>query len=82
MRVNAVAPPATLSDEMKARIEAGERDPEKPDKENAIPKAILPEDVAEGIFFLCSEAAHAITGATLPIDYGWLVGVTYKAYPR
>ena len=52
---------------MKARIEAGERDREKPDKDNAIPKAILPEDVAEGIFFLCSEAARAITGVTLPL---------------
>ena len=82
VRVNAVAPPATLSDEMKAGIEAGERNPETLDKDNAIPKVVLPEDVAEGIFFLCSEAAHAITGVTLPIDYGWLVGVTYKAYPK
>lgn len=82
VRVNAVAPPATLSDEMKARIEAREQDPEKLDKDNAIPKMILPEDVAEGVFFLCSEAARAITGVTLPIDYGWLVGVTYKAYPK
>ena len=82
VRVNAVAPHATLSDEMKVRIEAGERDPEKLKKDNAIPKMIMPEDVAEGIFFLCSEAAHAITGVTLPIDYGWLVGVTYKAYPK
>ena len=82
VRVNAVAPHAVLSDEMQARIEAGEGDPEKLDKDNAIPKRLLPEDVAEGIFFLCSEAAHAITGVTLPIDYGWLVGVTYKAYPR
>ena len=82
VRVNAVAPPATPSDEMKARIEAGERDPETLDKDNAIPRTILPEDVAEGIFFLCSEAARAITGVTLPIDYGWLVGITYKAYPK
>ena len=82
VRVNAVASHAALSDEMRARIEVGERDPEKLDKDNAIPKVILPEDVAEGIFFLCSEAAHAITGVTLPIDYGWLVGVTYNAYPK
>jgi NAD(P)-dependent dehydrogenase (short-subunit alcohol dehydrogenase family) len=82
IRVNAVAPHATLSDEMQARIDAGLRDPEKLKGDNAIPKLILPEDVAEGVFFLCSEAAHAITGVTLPIDYGWLVGVTYKAYPK
>ena len=82
VRVNAVAPHATLSEEMKVRIKAGERDPEKLKAHNAIPKVIMPEDVAEGIFFLCSEAAHAITGVTLPIDYGWLVGVTHKAYPK
>ena len=82
VRVNAVAPHATLSGEMRARIEAGEGDPDKLDKNNAIPKVILPEDVAEGIFFLCSQAARAITGVTLPIDYGWLVGVTYNAYPK
>ena len=80
VRVNAVAPHLALSDEMKAGIEAGERNPEELD--NAIPRVTQPEDVAEGIFFLCSEAAQAITGVTLPIDYGWLVGVTYKAYPK
>ena len=82
VRVNAVAPNATLSDEVKAEIKAGERNPEELGKDNAIPRTTLPEDVAEGIFFLCSEAAQAITGVTLPIDYGWHVGVTYKAYPK
>ncbi len=82
VRVNAVAPHATLSDEMKARIAAGERDPEKLKAHNAIPETVMPEDVAEGIFFLCSDAARAITGVTLPVDYGYLVGVTWKAYPR
>ena len=76
VRVNAVAPHAAFCE---ARIEQVSS---KLNKDNAIPNMIRPEDVAEGIFFLCSEAARAITGVTLPIDYGWLVGVTYKAYPK
>ena len=79
VRVNAVAPNATLSDDLKAHIGT---DIQKLSKDNAVPKVTQHEDVAEGIFFLCSEAARAITGVTLPIDYGWLVGVSYKAYPK
>ena len=41
VRGNAVAPHATLSDEMKVRIDAGERDPEKLKADNAIPKLSL-----------------------------------------
>ena len=79
VRVNAIAPHAMVysasSAQSKHHIEALE-------KSNAIPKQILSEDIAEGVFFLCSESARAITGVTLPIDYGWLVGITYKAYPK
>ena len=35
--------------------------------------------MAEAIFFLCSPAAGAITGATLPVDAGWLVGSVYTS---
>lgn len=33
---------------------------------------IDPKDVGAGAVFLCSDAAHEITGAPLPIDGGWL----------
>ena len=82
VRVNGVAPGVTMTENMKRRVEAGERDPEKIVAWNAIPEIVVPEDVAESIFFLCSEEAHAISGVTLPIDYGWQVAVTYNAYPK
>ena len=82
VRVNGVAPGVTMTENMKRRVAAGERDPEKIIAWNAIPEIVVPEDVAESIFFLCSEEARAISGVTLPIDYGWQVAVNYNAYPR
>ena len=39
-----------------------------------------PSDIADGIAFLCSEQARTITGILLPIDAGWLAGVSYRTY--
>ena len=36
---------------------------------------------ADGIHFLCSDAARAITGISMPIDGGWLSRVTYIRHP-
>ena len=81
VRVNAVAPTACLTPPLQARIDAGERDYDMIVANNAIPKMLMPEDVAEGIFFLCSDRAKALTGVTLPVDYGWQVWLSYRAYP-
>ena len=82
VRVNGVAPGVTMTENMKRRVMAGERDTQKIVAWNAIPEIVVPQDVAESIFFLCSEEAHAISGATLPVDYGWQVAINYNAYPR
>lgn len=81
IRVNAVAPHGTLTPQIQARIDAGERDPVKLAADNAIPRLIKPEEVAAGIFFLCSDEASAITGVTLPIDCGYLAAHAYRSYP-
>ena len=55
--------------------------PPTPWNDNAIPRLIKPEEVAAGIFFLCSDEASAITGVTLPIDCGYLAAYAYRTYP-
>jgi NAD(P)-dependent dehydrogenase (short-subunit alcohol dehydrogenase family) len=80
VRVNAVAPGYTLTPAMQARIDAGERDPDAVIQKSALRRFVAPTEVADAIFFLCSDGASAITGVTLPIDCGWLVTTAYSAY--
>ena len=77
VRVNAVAPGYVLTEQMQARIDAGYRDQGAMERQSALGRMILPSEVADGIHFLCSDAARAITGISMPIDAGWLSRVTY-----
>lgn len=79
VRVNAVAPGYTLTPAMKQRIESGERDPAAVIAKSALRRFVEPAEVAEAIYFLCSPAAAAITGVTLPVDCGWLVYSVYSS---
>ena len=81
VRVNAVMPGYVLTEQMQARIDAGKRDPGTMTKHSALGRMVEPEDVANGIHFLCSEAASCITGIVLPIDAGYLATVTYLYHP-
>jgi NAD(P)-dependent dehydrogenase (short-subunit alcohol dehydrogenase family) len=80
VRVNAVAPGYTMTPRMHQLIEHGERDPTVAARTAALRRFVTPEEVADGVAFLCSDRARAITGAFLPIDAGWLVGASYGAY--
>ncbi|MEO9227611.1 MAG: SDR family oxidoreductase [Devosia sp.] len=80
VRVNAVAPGYVLTPAMQARIDSGQRNPELIIEKAALRRFVQPSDVAEAIFFLCSSAASAITGVTLPVDCGWLATSAYTAY--
>ncbi|HSI40154.1 MAG TPA: SDR family oxidoreductase [Xanthobacteraceae bacterium] len=80
VRVNAVAPGYTLTPAMKSRIERGERDPSVVIAKTPLRRFVEPTEVAAAILFLTSEAASAISGATLPIDCGWLAGSAYTAH--
>ena len=82
IRVNAVAPGYTLSEGLKAKIAAGERNPDAILDTTALKKFVAPEDVAEAALFLCSPRAASITGVTLPVDAGWLVQAPYAQYLR
>lgn len=80
VRVNAVAPGYTLTPPMQAKIDAGLRDPKTILAATALGRFVMPEDVAEAIHFLCSDAAAVITGITLPIDAGWLAATAYRSW--
>jgi NAD(P)-dependent dehydrogenase (short-subunit alcohol dehydrogenase family) len=80
IRVNAVAPGYTLTPAMQARIDMGERDPKLIFEKSALGRFVEPSEIADAILFLCSSAASAITGVTLPIDAGWLAASAYLAY--
>lgn len=82
VRVNAVAPGFTLSDGLKAKIAAGERNPDSILDSTALKKFVQPQDIAEAVMFLCSDRAASITGVTLPVDAGWLVQAPYAQYQR
>jgi enoyl-[acyl-carrier-protein] reductase (NADH) len=66
---------------MQARIDAGKRDPRSMQLHSALGRMVMPDDVANGIDFLCSDAASCITGIALQIDAGYLAAVTYLHHP-
>ena len=81
VRVNAVMPGYVLTEQMQSRIDAGKRDPRSMKNHSALGRMVSPDDVANGIHFLCSDAASCITGIALPIDAGYLAAVTYVHHP-
>lgn len=81
VRVNAVVPGYVLTEQMQSRIQSGHRDPTAMNEQSALGRMVLPSEIADGIHFLCSDAARAITGISMPIDAGWLSSVTYKQHP-
>lgn len=80
IRVNSIAPGYTLSDGLKAKISAGERNPDAIKASTALKRFVDPSDIANAALFLCSNKAAAITGVTLPVDAGWLVQAPYSHY--
>ena len=80
VRVNSVAPTYVMTPPLRQRIESGQRDEKKMMAVHALDRLPAPEDIAEAVFFLCSDAARAITGVTLPVDAGWLAAVSYKTF--
>ncbi|HEY4326921.1 MAG TPA: SDR family oxidoreductase [Mucilaginibacter sp.] len=74
IRVNCVAP-GFIATNMSAK--ALDSDPERKQKvmsRTPMGKLGLPEDVAEAIFYLSSDAAKYVTGVVLPVDGGNSIG--------
>ncbi len=80
VRVNAVSPGFTLTPALADAIAKGERDVSLIEDVTPMGRLVRPEEIAEAVAFLCSGAASAISGATLPVDGGWLVGPSWRTY--
>lgn len=73
IRINAVCP-AFIKTEMVSKPTGREDDPLRILLDNNMPLGRLgePEEVAEAVVWLCSDAASFITGHALPVDGGWV----------
>lgn len=80
VRVNAVSPGFTRTPALQVAIDKGERDVSRLEGNSALGRMVTPEDIAEAVCFLCSDAAGAITGINLPVDAGWLVTGSWATY--
>ncbi len=80
IRVNSVGPTYVMTPPLRQKVAEGKRDMNKIMGVHALNHLPEPKDIADGIAFLCSEQARAITGILLPIDAGFLASVTYKTY--
>jgi NAD(P)-dependent dehydrogenase (short-subunit alcohol dehydrogenase family) len=80
IRVNSVGPTYVMTPPLRAKVEAGQRDLKKIMAVHALDRLPEPADIADAIAFLASEQAKSITGILLPVDAGWLAGVSYRTY--
>lgn len=80
VRVNAVSPGYTRTPALQKAIDAGERDVSLLEETSALGRMVTPEDIAEAVCFLSSDAARVITGINLPVDAGWLVAGSWASY--
>lgn len=80
VRVNAVSPGFTLTPQMQVAIDRGNNPVEPIVQGTPLGRLVEPDEVASAVLFLASPAASAITGVNLPVDCGWMAGVTWQPY--
>jgi len=80
VRVNAIAPGYVLTPLLQGMIDKGLRNADTILRAVPMREFIMPEDIAHAALFLCSNLARFITGATLPVDAGFLSEGGWTAY--
>jgi NAD(P)-dependent dehydrogenase (short-subunit alcohol dehydrogenase family) len=73
IRVNSIAPGATLTPMLQSHFKEVDRPPEYMLKKIPLGRFAKPEEIAKAALFLVSDDASFITGVTLPVDGGALV---------
>ena len=77
INVNAVAPGHVPTDMVRGSIKKGILDEQRLVNRTALGRLSTPEDIANGVMFLASEEANAITGIYLTVDCGWMANGFY-----
>lgn len=72
VRVNSIAPGFTLTPIMRSKIETGKRDVSAIERATAMGRLVEIEEIASVASFLMSDDASAVSGASIPVDAGWL----------
>lgn len=80
IRVNSISPGYVLTPIIESAIQKGLRDTTLMSETSALGRMVMPDEIAETACFLLSDAASAITGTNLPVDNGWLCGVSWQTY--
>ncbi len=80
VRVNAIAPGYVLTPLLQGMIDKGLRSADTILSAVPMKEFIMPEDIGNAALFLCSDLARFITGATLPVDAGFLSSGGWAAY--
>jgi NAD(P)-dependent dehydrogenase (short-subunit alcohol dehydrogenase family) len=80
VRVNCISPGFTDTPALAKALELGVLNRERLESTSALGRLVQAGEVAAAIRWLLSDEASGITGANLPVDAGFLVGVPWQAY--
>lgn len=72
IRVNAIAPGFTRTPTLQTKIDSGKRDVAALEAATAMGRLVEIEEIASVVAFLLSDDASAVSGASIPVDAGWL----------
>jgi NAD(P)-dependent dehydrogenase (short-subunit alcohol dehydrogenase family) len=73
IRVNAVCPGGTLTPMVKKMFEAQPELAENMKTDHPLGRFATPEEIAEAVIWLCSDASSFVTGHHLVVDGGYIV---------
>jgi NAD(P)-dependent dehydrogenase (short-subunit alcohol dehydrogenase family) len=80
VRVNTVSPGFTRTPALETGFATATLDRHTLENASALGRLVTAEEIANAVAFLASDLASAVTGATLPVDAGFLVATPWAAF--